>query len=229
MEYRVNSFDIDGNSVLLRDSVLEKEVDKLKSGKMGAFSPVYPLEIKKGKLEIDLSNFINKATFNSGTSSLSDKISALDTKTKINFTTLINILNIIFGNKINPENMSYKDLPDLSEYQKTINIINNTATSNITEARNKINSLKKEKDEEVAAIHALIKQLEEKFDINVLDLVHRLDMLDKEVFEQKEAHTDDDGTFNSRLDELDEKISKIHEALKNISPKNFEDIIGIQV
>jgi hypothetical protein len=229
MEYRVNSFDIDGNSVLLRDSVLEKEVNKLKSGKMGTFSPVYPLEIKKGKLEIDLSNFINKATFNSGTSSLSDKISALDTKTKINFTTLINILNIIFGNKINPENMSYKDLPDLSEYQKTINIINNTATSNITEARNKINSLKKEKDEEVATIHALIKQLEEKFDINVLDLVHRLDMLDKEVFEQKEAHTDDDGTFNSRLDELDEKISKIHEALKNISPKNFEDIIGIQV
>ena len=47
MDYRVNSFDIDGSAILLRDSVLEKRVDTLQKEKMGVFEPVYPIEIKK--------------------------------------------------------------------------------------------------------------------------------------------------------------------------------------
>lgn len=205
----VNSVDFS-----FKDSEARKSIEALKTEKAEAFSVNPPLKYENNTLSINLSNYTTANSFNETTEELNNTINNNNSNLSKKISNIQKVLTTVFGDGITIGNnnniiINQNKIPSLSDYESKIESIG----SSIRVVNTRINDINSTLQDD---INDKYKEITEKIEAittdnteNIASLQNRVSAIEDKLFIP--------GSSDSRIDEIEEKVNKIYDTLKNLN------------
>ena len=205
----VNSVDFS-----FKDSEARKNIEALKTEKAEAFSVKSPLKYENNTLFIDLSNYTTANSFNETTEELSNTINNNNSNLSEKISDIQNVLTTVFGDGITIDSnnniiINQNKIPSLSDYESKIESINSSIRVVNTTINNVNSTLQEDINDKYNEITKKIDTIVTDNTENITNLDNRVSAIEGELFIP--------GSSDSRIDEIEKKVNKIYDTLKNLN------------
>lgn len=205
----VNSVDFS-----FKDSEARKSIEALKTEKAEAFSVNPPLKYENNTLSINLSNYTTANSFNETTEELNNTINNNNSNLSKKISDIQKVLTTVFGDGITIGNnnniiINQNKIPSLSDYESKIESIDSSIRVVNTRINDVNSTLQKDINDKYNEIIEKIETITTNNTENITNLDNRVSAIENKWFIP--------GSSDSRIDEIEEKVNKIYDTLKNLN------------